>query len=963
MHLKTYLLYSNESYFDLVTACAKSIRQFSELPILVYMLNSDKVVVVDNTLTIKWVSNINPIDKRKDYIDRFDDNIYRLLIERPAITRNALIFHSKTIAYVDSDSIATKYVDRIFDFYPEECEYPYFAEGVYDYLHINGRGGADSRDDLSTTLEHPACELFGVNQYVRQRYRQTGYFVAGQEAIPFVEEWDKMCRHPEVMANFKHYAPYHEETIANVLLWKNNQLDGLPAIYVNGFHENLQFTGKARIIGSWLRVPARNEDLLFYHGEKNIDKIYENIKRLKSMKVLFLAPHLSTGGMPQYLLKRIEALLKYTDTEVHVVEYSFYGDAYVVQRNKIKELVGDKFFSHTSTKIEILDYIKIMNPDIVHIDEMSERLDWDLIRGLYDPNRKYRIVETCHDISFKPDEEKRFHPDLYAFCSPYHEETFAGMESKFITLEYPIENKRPNDQERQEARATLGFEGVNVLNVGLWTSGKNQGEGIEIARKYPDMTFHFVGNQAVNFKEYWEPLMKDLPSNVKVWGERDDVATFLQAADIFMFNSTWECNPLSIREAISYNLPIVARNLPQYKDMFTKYILPIETDLSSLNGANYDIDVKSVKRFAELHYAAYSEICRLPVQKQKVKVLQHFVNNPFLEIKGESNSEFKVKFYDGEVCCYENTIKANNWAKLNRKWFTAWDTYIYENGELIYENKFSLKGKKVFISIDSKSLGDTLAWIPYCQIFKEKHQCDLVVSTFWNHLFDYPEIEFIKPGEVTNCYAMYQLGWFYDKDKEPELCNTIPLQKSACNILGLEFTEVRPKLKFEPYHKWGKKNVTIATNSTSGCKFWTKEGWQELINYLSNEGYEVYNVSKERNPFDNCVQIEDTSIENTIRMINNSEFFIGLSSGLSWLAWSLGKRVVMISNFTEADHEFTDCIRITNTSVCHGCWNEEGIMFDKADWLWCKHKNTTRHFECHTSITAQMVISQLPIKK
>ena len=98
-------------------------------------------------------------------------------------------------------------------------------------------------------------------------------------------------------------------------------------------------------------------------------------------------------------------------------------------------------------------------------------------------------------------------------------------------------------------------------------------------------------------------------------------------------------------------------------------------------------------------------------------------------------------------------------------------------------------------------------------------------------------------------------------------------------------------------------------------------------------------------------------------MINNSEFFIGLSSGLSWLAWSLGKRVVIISNFTEADHEFTDCIRITNTSVCHGCWNEEGIMFDKADWLWCKHKNTTRHFECHTSITAQMVISQLPIKK
>lgn len=278
MHSKSYLLYSDESYFDLVTACATSIRQFSDLPILVYMLNSDKAVEVDNTLTIKWVSNINSIDKRKDYIDRFDDNIYRLLIERPAITRNALVFHSKTIAYVDSDSIATKYVDRIFDFYPEGCKYPYFAEGVYDYLHINGRGGADSRDDLSTTLEHPACELFGVDQYVRQRYRQTGYFVAGQEAIPFVEEWDRMCRHPNVMSNFKHYAPYHEETLANVLLWKYNQMDGLPCIYINGYRENLEFTGESRITDHWLKIPARKEDLLFYHGEKNIEKIQKIIK-------------------------------------------------------------------------------------------------------------------------------------------------------------------------------------------------------------------------------------------------------------------------------------------------------------------------------------------------------------------------------------------------------------------------------------------------------------------------------------------------------------------------------------------------------------------------------------------------------------------------------------------------------------------------------------------------------------
>ena len=43
------------------------------------------------------------------------------------------------------------------------------------------------------------------------------------------------------------------------------------------------------------------------------------------MKVLFITPHLSTGGMPAFLLKRIEALLGYTDIEVFVIEWKMYS--------------------------------------------------------------------------------------------------------------------------------------------------------------------------------------------------------------------------------------------------------------------------------------------------------------------------------------------------------------------------------------------------------------------------------------------------------------------------------------------------------------------------------------------------------------------------------------------------------------------------------------------------------------
>jgi len=136
-----------------------------------------------------------------------------------------------------------------------------------------------------------------------------------------------------------------------------------------------------------------------------------------------------------------------------------------------------------------------------------------------------------------------------------------------------------------------------------------------------------------------------------------------------------------------------------------------------------------------------------------------------------------------------------------------------------------------------------------------------------------------------------------------------------------------------------------------------------VINYLHEKGYKVINVSLEPNPFDNCEQIINTDIQKTMAIIHHSEFFIGLGSGVSWLAWALGKEVVMINNFAAEDHEF-DCIRITNKNVCNGCWNNSNFKFDAGDWDWCPiYKNTPRHFECQRSIVAEDVIDRLVFLK
>ena len=682
------------------------------------------------------------------------------------------------------------------------------------------------------------------------------------------------------------------------------------------------------------------------------------------MKIVYLAPHLSCGGCPQVILKRIQTLILYVENvEIYLIEHNDYGKHFPTQRNQISKILGIRFFSLGENKMEAMDVINKINPDIIHIDEMSERLNRELITALYNNNRTYRIIETCHDISFDPN-SKIFQPDLFLFCSPYHEDTFSDLDSRYHTIQYPIDFKTISAKEKKLAKERLDMDVTkkHILNVGIWTKGKNQSEGLDIARQYPDCMFHFVGAMASNFSDYWEPLMNDVPDNVKIWGERSDVEEFMTAADVFMFNSTWECNPLVLREAAAHGLPIMARNLPQYGDMFQKYLDPIHSDPRTLTRKYKFVNSTNSRVYALQHEKAYNAILEFPIRKQSVQITQNFISQPFLEIKGISDSDFLVKFFDekGE-CHYTNTIKANHWIKLNRQYYTKWTAKVYQDGELIYSNTLNLEGKRVFISIDSKAIGDTLAWIPYCLEFKKKHNCHVIVSTFWNHILDYPELELVEPGHVTGCYALYNLGWHWDSNKEPVLCNTIPLQQSASNILGLDYREIKPKVKFEEKPNMYGKYITIATNSTAGLKFWEKSSWAVVIDFLVEKGYKVINVSKERNPFNNCYQLEDTSIENTMSVIYHSELFLGLSSGLSWLAWSLGKEVVMIAGFTEQDHEFT-CMRPYNHKVCHACWNKAENRFDAGDFLWCpNHKNTTRMFECQTEITAKMVIDKLPL--
>jgi len=350
----------------------------------------------------------------------------------------------------------------------------------------------------------------------------------------------------------------------------------------------------------------------------------------------------------------------------------------------------------------------------------------------------------------------------------------------------------------------------------------------------------------------------------------------------------------------------------------------------------------------------------------------HFNDGAYAHNPNEDKSLF-VKFLLSGKVKYEVSLQPDHWGKANIRYYAPWEIVITdEYGRLVTRHCFNLERKRVRINIDSKSLGDTLAWIPQVDRFARAHpQTEVYCGHFWPQLGlaeKYPHIHFIDPAsKQDDIYATYVIGFYFDdrcQNMHPKDPRTIPLARVASDILGLEYEEVKPILPIADTDPvFDRPTVCFAMESTSGCKLWQREGgWQELVNYLNHAGYRPALIQKGEDQLDNIINLSgDYPITDRIEQLRDCTFFVGLGSGLSWLAWALGKKVVLISGFSRPFAEFQDnCYRVINPDVCHGCWNDTEYNYDRGDWDWCpRYKGTSRQFECSKEITVEQVIEAL----
>ena len=353
--------------------------------------------------------------------------------------------------------------------------------------------------------------------------------------------------------------------------------------------------------------------------------------------LMIITPHMSTGGCPQVVAKKVELLKDFYN--VVVIEYEMLAWSYVVQRNRVIEMIGDKFISLSENKeYDLFNTIEDHSPDYIMIEEFPETfMDMHIVKRLYSPNRTYKIFESTHN-SHSIVEWKKYMPDKFIFVSPFSVETFKDLGVPIDLIEYPIDKKVPNKTESQKILG-LDPEYKHIVNIGLFTSGKNQGYAFEIARLLEDykIKFHFLGNQASNFVDYWKPIMDTKPDNCIVWGERDDVDTFLQSSDIHLFTSKFELNPLAIKESLEYDIPTFIFDLHTYKGKYDDDVVFLTGDVGC--DASHILNVLGLNRLEE----------RLP----KIKIVHLLLDPNEPQDIPEKNWDSTIKKQNESIECWE----------------------------------------------------------------------------------------------------------------------------------------------------------------------------------------------------------------------------------------------------------------------------------------------------------------------
>ena len=304
---------------------------------------------------------------------------------------------------------------------------------------------------------------------------------------------------------------------------------------------------------------------------------------MKMGKILMISSTAKVGGGPNNMFSLGQNLNKYFDI-LYALPYEK-NFSFLVPKNNIlfiserKILLKDIF--------SLVKFIDANSIDIIHAHGKGASILGRILVFLM----KKKLVYTYHGIHLECHSKiiqfiYLIYENLTGFLDKYkifvsHSEMLYAKKAKiFFRKNFRIINNgvinRPLIEEKsineklylfpeKDLLISDLYKRSKIVSVSRFVKQKNIFEIVKIAKLIPEVNFLIIGDgpEFYNVKKF---IIENKIGNVILTGLKKNVFPYLEISDIFLSTSLYEGLPISILEAMSVGLPIIASNVTGNKD-------------------------------------------------------------------------------------------------------------------------------------------------------------------------------------------------------------------------------------------------------------------------------------------------------------------------------------------------------------------------------------------------------------
>lgn len=348
------------------------------------------------------------------------------------------------------------------------------------------------------------------------------------------------------------------------------------------------------------------------------------------MKIVELIPSLHQRGGAEVLLLSLSSEFKKMNNNVVVITlYDVVDDKiieFLIKNNITLYTCGKKRGIDLKASRRLSNYINIINPDVIH-------LHLNVISSFYlkffFKKIKFKVFLTIHNLFTK---DFNFIERFVIRQKAYSGQLGLVGISDLITNDVSKYIKKPhiftiyNGAYLFSPSTHKETDHLTIVNIATFRAQKNHKLLLdsfnEIYKKgFNNIILVLVGGGELfdYYVNYSEKL--ECHKNVFFRGKQNDVLPYLKNADIFCLSSSFEGNPISIIEAMSVGLPIIAPSIGGIPDVV----------IDKENGFLFNVDNK----------------------QDLISKLLELINNPNLRAIMRKNNIKRSKEYDISKCAKE----------------------------------------------------------------------------------------------------------------------------------------------------------------------------------------------------------------------------------------------------------------------------------------------------------------------